>query len=120
MGAQIGPAGPVEVTDESFAAEVLESPLPVLVDFWGEWCPPCHAIAPALRELAEEFRGRAVLAKVNTDLHQRHMARLGVHGLPTLILFVGGREVERILGARPKRFYRERLESALREIGAAG
>jgi thioredoxin 1 len=105
---------PIAVTDASFAEQVLGSPLPVLVDFWADWCPPCRAIAPIMRDLAAEYAGRLMVAKLNTDEQPRTMAQYGVQGLPTLIIFQGGREVERLIGARPKRAYQERIDALLR------
>ena len=104
---------PIVVTDASFAEEVLASPVPVAVDFWAPWCPPCRAIAPILSELAAEYAGRLTIAKLNIDDHQRYMAQLGVYGAPTLIVFRGGREVERLVGARSKRHYQQRFDALL-------
>ena len=104
---------PIVVTDASFTQDVLAAPLPTVVDFWAPWCPPCRVIGPILNELAAEYAGRLTIAKLNTDEHQRSMVELGVQGLPTLIIFKDGREVERLVGARPKRYYQERFEALL-------
>jgi thioredoxin 1 len=114
MSVQTALGSPIVVTDASFAADVLASPLPVLVDFWAPWCPPCRVIEPILNELATEYAGRLTIAKLNADDHQRSVARLGVQGLPTLVIFKEGREVERLLGARSKRQYQERFDALLR------
>ena len=95
-------ASPVHVTDASFQKDVLESTTPVLVDFWAPWCGPCKMIAPVLDELAGEFAGRVAIAKVNVDDHQQHAAQFRVQGIPTMILFKDGREVDRLVGAAPK------------------
>ena len=104
---------PIEVTDQAFHNKVVEAGEPVLVDFWAPWCGPCRMVAPVLEELAGDYAGRLTIAKVNTDEHQETAGRLGIRGIPTLVLFAGGREVERIVGAVPKSVLQARLDSAL-------
>ncbi len=94
-------ATPVTVTDETFAVEVLGFPRPVLVDLWAAWCPPCRMIAPALEEIAGEMMGKVRIAKLNVDENPRMHAGLGVSGIPTLVMFKGGKEVDRVVGALP-------------------
>ena len=96
------------VTDDAFAAEVLESGTPVLVDFTAAWCPPCRVMKPVLAELAAE-REDVRIVQLDVDADQRTAAEYGVLSMPTFILFKDGREVQRLVGARPKR----RLESEL-------
>ncbi len=92
----------LSVTDQEFQATVLQSNLPVLVDFWAPWCAPCRLVGPILEELATEYQGRLRVAKVNTETDQREATRCGVQGIPTMILFEGGVEVDRVVGALPK------------------
>jgi thioredoxin 2 len=106
-------SGPITVTDATFAAEVERSPLPVLVDAWAPWCGPCRMVAPVLEELAVELEGRIRVAKLNVDDNPQTASRFDVRSIPTLLVMVGGREVERIVGAQPKHAIRERLERAL-------
>jgi thioredoxin len=100
------------VTDDSFTAEVLESPEPVLVDFTAAWCPPCRVMKPVLAELAGELPGVRIV-QVDTDEHQAAAARYGILGMPTFLLFRGGEPVLRLVGARPKARMRAELEAAL-------
>lgn len=100
-------AKPIAITDDEFEQTVLKSDMPVVVDFWAPWCGPCRAIAPHLEKLAGEYDGRLTIAKVNTDEHQRWAGQLGIQGIPTLIIFKNGEEVERLVGSRPEGFYRE-------------
>ena len=103
----------VEVTDSSFEQDVLKSDLPVLVDFWAEWCGPCKAIAPALHELAGELAGKVKIAKVNVDHSPMTPSKYGVRGIPTLILFKNGQVVAQKVGAVPKSALSSWLTSAL-------
>ena len=95
-------ANAVAVTDESFEQEVLNSPVPVLVDFWAAWCGPCRMIAPTVDQLAAEYAGKLKVVKVDVDANPEISGRLGVLSIPTLMVFKGGQMVERILGAVPK------------------
>ena len=95
-------AKPINITDKTFKAEALESEVPVLVDFWATWCGPCRMIAPHLKEIAEEYDGQLKVAKVDVDNNQESAMKYGVRSIPTLILFKGGQEVERIVGVMPK------------------
>ena len=93
---------PVTVTDATFAAEVEQAPVPVVVDMWAPWCGPCRMIAPVIDELAAELAGRVRFAKVNVDENPRTASRFDVRGIPALLVLVGGREVDRIVGVVPK------------------
>ena len=110
-------AGPLVVTDATFAADVERSPLPVLVDAWAAWCGPCRMIAPAIEELARELAGRVRVAKLNVDENPATASRFDIRSIPTLLVIAGGREVDRIVGAQPKEAIRARLE---RVIAGAG
>lgn len=89
-------------TDESFEGDVLKADLPVLVDFWAEWCGPCKALAPKLEEVATEYEGKIKVCKVDIDSNQQTPVQFGVRGVPTLVLFKGGQAVEQIVGNHPK------------------
>ncbi|HMG35220.1 MAG TPA: thioredoxin [Blastocatellia bacterium] len=88
-----------DVTDQSFESDVLKANVPVLVDFWAEWCTPCKAIAPAVHKVAEEYQGKAKVVKLNVDDNNDTAQRYGVRGIPTLILFKNGSEADRVVGA---------------------
>jgi thioredoxin 1 len=103
----------ITLTAENFEKEVLQSPLPVVVDFWAEWCGPCKMIAPVLDELADEYAGRARIGKVNVDEQQSLAAQYGITAIPTLIFFKGGQVLQQVRGARSKRELKEALDRAL-------
>ena len=92
----------VQVTDATFDAEVRQSDVPVVVDFWAEWCGPCKMIGPALEELSDEYSGRVKIAKVNVDDNPNSPAQLGVRGIPALFMFKDGQIVSNKTGAAPK------------------
>ena len=93
----------IQLTQENFDSEVLKSPIPVLVDFWAEWCGPCKMISPVLDELATEYEGRIKIAKVNIDEQQGLAAQYGIRAIPTLLLFQQGQVAEQIVGLKSKR-----------------
>lgn len=90
------------ITDQSFDSDVLNAPIPVLVDFWAEWCGPCRALGPKLEEIAGELKGKVKIVKLNVDENPSTPAKYGVRGIPTMILFKGGQEVDQIVGNHPK------------------
>src|SRR3989337_3933898 len=103
----------VQVTDKNFAAEVLNSNIPVLVDFWAAWCGPCRSIGPIVEELAESFNGRVKVTKLNVDENPATPGQYGVRGIPTLILFKGGKVIDQIVGAVTKARLVTLIEKAL-------
>jgi thioredoxin 1 len=103
----------LHVNDKNFATEVLNAALPVLVDFWATWCGPCRSIGPMVEELAKEFGGRVKVTKVNVDENPATPSQYGVRGIPTLILFKGGKIVDQIVGAVPKARLVAMIEKAL-------
>lgn len=106
-------AKPIALTDAEFEQTVLQSDVPVVVDFWAPWCGPCRAIAPILDKLATEYEGRLLITKVNTDEDQQWAGQFGIQGIPTLIVFKNGEEVERLVGTRPEGFYRDVFDRVL-------
>lgn len=103
---------PIHVTADTFETEVRASPIPVLVDFWAPWCPPCRLVAPVLDELAERHDGSLKVAKVNVDDHPELAAEFRVSGIPTLVLVEAGTATRTLVGARP-------LAALERELGLA-
>lgn len=104
-------AEPLHLTDENFQKEVIESPEPVLVDFWATWCGPCRMIAPTIDELAEEYKGVIRVGKVDVDNNQNVAMTYGIRSIPALLIFKGGRVVDTIVGAMPKKQIVERLKT---------
>jgi thioredoxin 1 len=98
---------PIHITDEAFEKVVMQSELPVIVDFWAPWCGPCKMIAPTLDKLAMEQEGKLVVVKVNTDDHAEWMQKFGIQGIPTLLFISKGKVVHRQVGALPERMLRE-------------
>ncbi len=93
---------PIEVTDASFRHEVLESPLPVLLDCWAPWCRPCQAMAPVMEELTADLAGTVKIAKLNVDENPEVVGRLGIRGIPTLLLYRNGQLIGEMVGAAPR------------------
>lgn len=100
----------VEITSANWEEEVLRSPIPVLVDLWAPWCPPCRQLAPTIEKLAVAYQGRVKVGKLDIDHAQELAGRLGVSSIPTVIVLHGGREVERIVGLSPESRYRSILD----------
>lgn len=106
-------AKPTEVTDADFDQKVLKASTPVVVDFWAPWCGPCRQVAPILDELAGEYAEKVSIVKVNTDDNQQYAAQLGIQGIPTLIIFKDGQEVDRMVGAMRKPNYKAHIDAVL-------
>ncbi|MBS3815995.1 MAG: thioredoxin [Candidatus Thermoplasmatota archaeon] len=103
------PEGPVKVNDNDFQETINEYPL-VLVDFWAEWCGPCKMMEPVLEELAEEYQGEVVIAKMNVDKNQKVPSQFQVSSIPTLVLFKDGERVDRMIGALQKQQLEQKFE----------
>lgn len=101
------------LTEDNFQKEVLESDIPVMVDFWAEWCAPCLMIAPTIEEISQEYSGRLKVGKLNVDENQNLTAKYGIRGIPTLLIFKEGKVIEQIVGALPKEALKSKIENTL-------
>jgi len=110
---------PIHVTDAAFEKVVLQSELPVIVDFWAPWCGPCRSIAPILDKLAKEFAGKLIVAKVNTDENPDWASRFGVQGIPTMLFVHGGKVIHQQVGAMPEFMLRDVLTQFLSVVTPA-
>ncbi|HUT63637.1 MAG TPA: thioredoxin [Anaerolineae bacterium] len=106
-------AQPIQTTEDTFKADVLENPLPVIVDFWAVWCPPCKMIAPFLEQIAEEYDGRAVVCKVDVDKNQSLARKYGIQSIPTILFMKNGEIKDQVIGALPKEQLASRLDALL-------
>jgi thioredoxin 1 len=104
-------AKPLALTDATFDSSIAEGVS--LVDFWAPWCGPCRMIAPIIEELAEEYDGKAKIAKVNTDEEQQTAVKYGIRSIPTLLIFKDGKPVDQVIGAVPKQVFTSKLEAVL-------
>jgi thioredoxin 1 len=103
----------LEITDSNFEEVVLKSDKPVLVDFWAEWCGPCRMVGPVVEELAKEYDGKAVIGKINVDHNPNVPTQFGIRNIPTLLIFKGGKLVDKQVGAVPKAKLAEKLDAQL-------
>ncbi len=104
---------PINVTDEAFEKTVLESELPVIVDFWAPWCGPCRMVGPILDKIAKEYAGKLIIVKVNTDEYQEWAGKYGVQGIPTMLMLYKGKIVHRQVGALPEQMLKDQINQFL-------
>jgi thioredoxin 1 len=104
-------AHPTHVTDDNFQTEVLNSNIPVVVDFWAAWCGPCRMIAPIIEELSGEYEGKAKMCKLDVDNNQETAIQYGIRSIPTILIFNGGQLVDTIVGAVPKQHITDKLKA---------
>tara|TARA_A100001037_G_C14655073_1_gene416286 strand:- start:64 stop:393 length:330 start_codon:yes stop_codon:yes gene_type:complete len=108
-------AEPIEITDDNFQEEVLNSDIPVLVDFWADWCQPCKMIAPSVAQVADEYDGKVKVGKLDVDSNPRTSTALNIRGIPALLIFNEGKPIDQIIGAVPKSIIQKKLDEALAE-----
>ena len=106
-------AKPIELTDDTFKTEVLKAEMPVLVDFWAEWCAPCRMVSPLVEELAEEYEGRLKVCSLDVDGHPQSTSEYGIRSIPALLLFKDGKVADQVIGAVPKRELVKYIEALL-------
>ena len=106
-------AEPIEITDDNFQEEVLNSEIPVLVDFWADWCQPCKMIAPSVAQVADEYDGKIKVGKLDVDSNPRTSTALNIRGIPALLIFNEGKPIDQIIGAVPKSIIQKKLDEAL-------
>jgi len=106
-------AKPIHVTDAEFQATVLDSKVPVFVDFWADWCGPCHMIAPVVEELAEEYDGKFSFTKVDVDANPNTAMQFGIRSIPTMLLFKDGKVADQVIGAVPKAMLKSKIDKVL-------
>jgi len=102
-----------EVTDQNFAAEVLQSDKPVIIDFWAEWCAPCRQIAPIIKDLADRYGDQVKIVKMDIDANPTTPGKYGIRAIPTILSFKGGQVVEQLQGARPKADFEAQVKNLL-------
>ena len=102
---------PIEITDANFEQEVMKSEIPVLLDFWAEWCGPCHMVAPTIEEIAGEYEGKVKVGKLNVDNNMNTAAKYGIRSIPTLLVFKGGEVAAQFVGVQAKNVLTEKLDS---------
>ena len=110
---------PIHVTDDAFEKAVMQSPIPVIVDFWAPWCAPCRMVAPILDKLAKEYAEKMVIAKVNTDENPEWATKFGVQGIPTMLLIADGKVVHTQVGALPEPMLRDVITEFLGVVAEA-
>ena len=108
---------PIQVTDAAFEKTILQSQLPVIVDFWAPWCGPCKMIAPILEKIAKDLAGKVIIAKVNTDENPIWAQKYGVQGIPTMLFIAGGKIIHRQVGASPEKLLKETVTQFLEVAG---
>ncbi len=104
---------PITVTDSNFEEEVVKSDIPVLVDFWAEWCMPCKMVSPILKEIAEEMEGKIKVAKLNVDNSPQAAGQYGIRSIPSLLIFKSGSVAEQMIGALPKKAIKEKIDNVI-------